>query len=69
MLRLAFSLVAALPGTRRVSARRGWAGETSGLFEYPARCFPIVLDVRAIVFPPCHNSFPTSFSGAGENGQ
>jgi hypothetical protein len=30
-------LVAALFGTRRVSARRGWAGEMSGLFEHPAR--------------------------------
>jgi hypothetical protein len=30
------SLAAALPGTRRVLARRGWAGEKSGLFEHPA---------------------------------
>jgi hypothetical protein len=27
---------AALPGTRRVSARQGWAGEKSGLFEHAA---------------------------------
>src|SRR5437899_824293 len=27
---------AALLGTRRVSARQGWAGEKSGLFEHPA---------------------------------
>jgi hypothetical protein len=26
----------ALPGTRRVSARQGWAGEKSGRFEHPA---------------------------------
>ena len=30
------SRAAALPGTRRVSARQGWAGEKSGLFEHPA---------------------------------
>jgi hypothetical protein len=28
---------AALLGIRRVSARQGWAGEKSGLFEHPAR--------------------------------
>jgi len=33
---LAFSLAAALLGRRRVSARQGWAGEKSGLFEHPA---------------------------------
>ena len=33
---LASSLAAALLGTRRVSARQGWAGEKSGLFEHPA---------------------------------
>ncbi len=33
---LASSLAAALPGIRRVLARRGWAGEKSGLFEHPA---------------------------------
>jgi len=26
---------AALPAERRASARRGWAGEKSGLFEHP----------------------------------
>jgi hypothetical protein len=51
------SLAAALPADRRVLARRGWAGEKSGLFEHPARGSPVVLDVRAIEFPPCHNSF------------
>ena len=35
MLRLRSSLAAALLGKRRVSARQGWAGEKSGLFEHP----------------------------------
>ena len=35
-VRLASSLAAALLGPRRVLARQGWAGEKSGLFEYPA---------------------------------
>ncbi len=34
-VRLASSLVAALPAERRVLARRGWAGEKEGLFEHP----------------------------------
>ena len=33
------SLAAALPTERRVLARRGWAGEKSGLFEHPAEVF------------------------------
>jgi hypothetical protein len=33
------SLAAVLLGKRRVSARRGWAGEKSGLFEHPAGVF------------------------------
>ncbi len=28
-----------------------------GLCEHPARGFSVVLDVRTIEFPPCHNSF------------
>ena len=32
---LASSLAAVLPAERRVLARRGWAGEKSGLFEHP----------------------------------
>ncbi len=32
---LASSIAAALPAERRVTVRRGWAGETSGLFEHP----------------------------------
>ena len=39
--------VAALLGTTRVSARRGWAGKKSGLFEHPAG-EPIAQDVQAI---------------------
>jgi hypothetical protein len=35
-VRLDPSLAAALFGTRRVSARQGWAGEKAGLFEHPA---------------------------------
>ena len=27
-------------------------------FEDPAWCSPVVLDMGAIEFPPCHNSFP-----------
>jgi len=34
-----FDLPAALPAERRVLARRGWAGEKSGLFEHPAETF------------------------------
>jgi hypothetical protein len=41
-VRLASSLAAAL---------------LDGLFEHPARGSLVVLDVRAIEFPPCHNSF------------
>ncbi len=29
-------LAAALPGERRVSERRGWAGQNDGLFDQPA---------------------------------
>jgi hypothetical protein len=35
-VRLRSSLAAALLGKRRVSARQGWAGEKSGIFEHPA---------------------------------
>ena len=55
------SLAAALLGARRVSARQGWAGEKSGLFEHPARGSPVVLDVQTIEFPPCHNSFSAAY--------
>jgi hypothetical protein len=38
---------------RRVSARQGWAGEKSGLFEHPAGCSPFVPEVlpSEMVFP------------------
>ena len=35
MYLLAVSLAAALLAERRVLARRGWAGETVGIFEQP----------------------------------
>ena len=60
-VRLASSLAAALIGTRRVSAHRGWAGEKSGLFEHPARCSPVVLDVRTSEVLAHQNSFPSAF--------
>ena len=41
-----WSLTAALPAERRVSARQGWAGEKDGLFEYPAWCTPGIPDVQ-----------------------
>jgi len=49
-----FDLPAALPAERRVLAHRGWAGENRSLFEHPARCSPIVLDVwtnRTLTLP------------------
>jgi len=42
---------AALPAERRVSARRGWAGETSNLFEHPAENSPVILDMRISEVP------------------
>src|SRR5438132_11196978 len=53
-VRLASSLAAALPAERRVSARRGRAGETSGLFEHPARLSlscPRLADHRSSAVP------------------
>jgi hypothetical protein len=41
-VRLAFSLAAAL---------------LDGLFEHPARHYPIALEMVIIEFSPCHNSF------------
>jgi hypothetical protein len=40
------SLAAALPAERRVLARRGWAGEKSGLFEHPAKVFASCLKAK-----------------------
>jgi len=48
---------AALLGTRRVSARRGWAGEKAGLFDHPARHSPTVLEMEKFEVTSCHNSF------------
>ena len=46
------SLAAALPVERRVLARRGWAGETSGLFEQPAGASGAVRGfLRSRIFP------------------
>jgi hypothetical protein len=59
-VRLDSSLAAALPGTRRVLARQGWAGEKSGLFHHPARGSFVGLDVWAVESPPCHDSFSAS---------
>ena len=50
-------IAAALLGTRRVSARQGWAGEKSGLFGHPAWHYPIVLEMGTIEFTSCRNSF------------
>ncbi len=47
-------LAAALPEERRVSARRGWAGKKSGLFEQPAGHFSFFSALR-------HMSFSVSF--------
>jgi hypothetical protein len=42
-VRLAVLVAGALPGERRVLARRGWAGEKSSLLEHPTRHSPLVL--------------------------
>jgi len=56
------SLAAGLLGIRRVSARQGWAGATSGLFEHPASCSPVVPDVQTSEVLAC----PHSISAACE---
>ena len=48
--------VAALLGARRVPARRGWAGEKSGLFEHPAWCTPVIQDVWTSEISVCPSS-------------
>jgi hypothetical protein len=53
MYLLASSLAAALLGQRRVSARRGWAGEKDGLFEHPAYCTPVIQDLQTSEIPAC----------------
>ena len=55
---LASSLAAALLAERRVLARRGWAGETSGLFEHPASCAPVVPKHRPMKFWGAHRVLP-----------
>jgi hypothetical protein len=40
------SLAAAAPVERRVSARRGWAGEKDGLFEHPAGFADTIRDIQ-----------------------
>ena len=56
-VRLASSLAATLPAERRVLARRGWAGEKSGLFEHPAQGAPVIPDVQISEIPACSQSF------------
>jgi hypothetical protein len=56
-VRLASSLAVALLGTRRVLARQGRAGEKSGLFEHPARCSPVVPDLRTGEVLACLHGF------------
>jgi hypothetical protein len=56
------SLAAALLGTRRVSARQGWAGEKSGLFEHPGWYSPAVPDVTTSEVLACPPSFPPTAS-------
>jgi hypothetical protein len=58
---LASSLAAALPGTRRVSARQGWAGEKSGHFEHPASSLPIVSELWVSEVPVYRQSFLKAF--------
>ncbi len=57
MYLLASSLAAVLIGTRRVLARRGWAGEKAGLFEHPAGYSLVVQDVRTSDVLAYHDNF------------
>jgi len=51
MYLLALSFDAAVPAERRVTARRGWAGEISGHFEHPAALTPSApFDMNSAVF-------------------
>ena len=56
-VRLASSLAAALLGARRVSARQGWAGEKSGLFEHLAWCTPAIPDLQTSEIPAYQQNF------------
>jgi hypothetical protein len=51
------SLAAALPAEWRVLARRGWAGEKSGLFEHPAGGGAVARHMRTIKVLACQNCF------------
>jgi hypothetical protein len=53
-----FDSPAALSAERRVSERRGWAGEISDLYEHPAWYFPVILDMRIREAPACLQSSP-----------
>jgi hypothetical protein len=52
---------AALFGTRRISARQGWAGEESDLFEQPADCAGIVCDPFHPTVPRALDYFSTRY--------
>ena len=59
-VRLASSLAAALIAKQRDLARWGWVGENGGLFEHPAWCSPVALDMRISEVPACLQSFPVA---------
>jgi hypothetical protein len=60
-VRLASWLAAALLGTRRVSARQGWAGEKSGLFEHPAWYSLLRQDVQTSEVLVCPHSCSAAY--------
>ena len=53
---LTSSLAAALPAERRVSARRGWAGEKVAFLSILQRCALVAPDGQANEFPTCPQS-------------
>ncbi len=60
MYLLASSLAAALFGEMRVSARRGWAGEISSIFEHPE----VILALEITVPPESkHDGFQEGTPG------
>ena len=50
-----------LPEERRVSARWGCAGETSGLFDHPAWRIPVITDVQTGEIQACPQSFSAAY--------
>ena len=48
-------------GEEAVLADSGWAGETSGLFEHPARSCPVAPDTQTIGFPPDWYCFSAAY--------